>query len=64
MNKEILKLYLLKNEFEELINDDEDFKEQWASSSGEYTEDSFWEWFQDVVNSCTKEDFKKYIEVI
>ena len=35
---------LRRDEFEQLINDDDDFKEQWASDDGTYTEEDFREW--------------------
>jgi len=44
MEDKELKELNLRNEFEQQIDDDEDFKKQWAEEDGSYKEESFEEW--------------------
>jgi len=56
-----LNIGLLEDEFKSLLNDDEDFRFQW-SDNGKFTEENFYEWFQDVIFNSSLEDLKKYCE--
>jgi len=56
-----LNIGLLEDEFKSLLNDDEDFRFQW-SVNGKFTEENFYEWFQDVIFNSSLEDLKKYCE--
>jgi hypothetical protein len=44
-----LKEAILRDEFEQSINEDDDFKEQWANKNGTYKEKDFQEWLNNNV---------------
>ena len=58
-----LNIQMLREEFESLIRDDEDFKDNWAYENGDYRESTFYEWLQDVIDTSTFEDIIKYCKV-
>lgn len=52
----------MRKEFEQLIYDDKDFKENWANEDGGYYDYQFYEWFQSVIETSSFNDLDTYFD--